>query len=141
MNCTEKIQDENKNMHMNTSAGSCNFYYTCHAFESKNFPIRFIWYIYIHTHTRTSLYWTICITLHSDNFMWQQAVQYSLLFQFALSHSPHILVQLIAVNNGFYSSQLIKQLEPFSFSRKTCALSNMSTVHQFCTLCKKKGSN
>jgi len=109
MNCTEKICDENKNMHMNTSAGSCNFYHTCHAFEPKNFPIR-IFLTHTHARTRThtqagtSLYWTICITLHLDNFTWQQAVQYSLLFQFAMSHSPHILVQLIAVNNGFYPS-------------------------------------
>jgi hypothetical protein len=93
--------DENKHMHMNTSAGSRNFYYAWHAFEPKNFPNQTI---LTYICTGTSPYLIICITLHSDNFTWQ-VVQYSLLFQFAESQSTQfsILVQLIAVNSGSYS--------------------------------------
>jgi len=60
MNCTEKIHDENKNMQMNTLAGSCNFYYTCHVLEPKNFQNQIF---LTKTHTHTHIYINRAITV------------------------------------------------------------------------------
>jgi len=49
------------------------------------------------TYTRTLFYMKTCITAFIC-FMWRQAVQHLLLFQFAISHGPHVSVQFTAVN-------------------------------------------
>jgi hypothetical protein len=75
---------------------------------------------------------TIRVSLSWHHFEWWQAVQYSLVFVFAVSHSLGLLVQNTAVKLSFYSPYLKNVVEMFSFSSNILFTCSKRVVH--CTL-------
>lgn len=75
------------------------------------------------TFTDTLFYMTTGTTLHSVHCKLWQAVQHSLLFQFGMCNSPHVLVEDLAVTITNLLTTFKKVLKMFSFGSQTGIMS------------------
>lgn len=83
------------------------------------------------THTGALFYLTTGTTLHSVRSKLWLAVQCSLLFQFGMRDSPHILVQYLAVTITQLLTTFKKVLKMFSFGLQIGIMSDITYLSFF----------
>ena len=66
--------------------------------DRSSFPEMMVHIYHLHIYIYISFYLTTRTNLHSDRFAWQQAAEYSPLFQFPLSRGQQVLVPCIALH-------------------------------------------
>jgi hypothetical protein len=89
---------------------------------------------YVKMNTRTLLYLTAHITLHSDQFTWQKALQHSGYSSLPLNQHPRVLVQCVVSDVNFLLEERLKMF--FVSLQQAHVTSDKHGVHWRSSVCK-----